>query len=440
MWTGSRSLRLQAEPASAGIARRFVTEALRTAQRDRWVEPTKLAVSELVTNAVLHAHTPIELVIAISPTAATVHVRDWSRQLPVARHWGQTATTGRGLALVAATTTKHGMEVLADGGKVIWFEIDDHASVTLDPGRIPAEWDLDALLTEFPDIEGDLATPEPAPALLRRVPVILWLAGQQQYEAVLRELFLCPTDTLIAAAPGRLDLDAAARGLAMLSAAIDVARRAAGPDAATVDAALAVSPDDHATYAALPDALDVGFRLAASGQLLLRPSLPEIVGLRDWACEQILAQVNGVAPTPWSGVNHPRFADPAPHETLVAHNGDHRAIRESDRAVVAADDNNRIVAVSHAAGILLGWAPDVLTGRRIITIVPPRLREAHIAGFTRYLTTGQSVMLGTVIDLPVLRGDGTELLCRCLIEQNNESSTPALYLAWLTPADGSAQV
>jgi anti-sigma regulatory factor (Ser/Thr protein kinase) len=45
------------DAASAGQRRRFVREVLDEAGRESWSEAASLAVSELVTNAVLHAHT-----------------------------------------------------------------------------------------------------------------------------------------------------------------------------------------------------------------------------------------------------------------------------------------------------------------------------------------------------------------------------------------------
>jgi hypothetical protein len=47
---------------------------------------------------------------------------------------------------------------------------------------------------------------------------------------------------------------------------------------------------------------------------------------------------------------------------------------------------------------------------------PARYREAHVAGFSRHLSTGDARALGVDLELPVLRADGTELACRFLIE------------------------
>jgi hypothetical protein len=52
--------------------------------------------------------------------------------------------------------------------------------------------------------------------------------------------------------------------------------------------------DDPAVdFAVLQDVLDEAERLAASGLLLARPGLPEVVALRDWAAESVIAQLTG---------------------------------------------------------------------------------------------------------------------------------------------------
>jgi PAS domain S-box-containing protein len=47
------------------------------------------------------------------------------------------------------------------------------------------------------------------------------------------------------------------------------------------------------------------------------------------------------------------------------------------------------VAVTASLAESLGWAVEDLIGRRVVVLVPPELREAHIAGFTRHLTTAR---------------------------------------------------
>jgi PAS domain S-box-containing protein len=282
------------------------------------------------------------------------------------------------------------------------------------------------------------------------------LASQQHHEAVLRELFLIRSEAatvdpgLADTSLSTLDLPAAGSALAALSGAINRgvgAAIAAGAPVvglppghpsplpavpATVDALVPVLASENATFAALQDALDVGVRLGAADRMLIRPALPETVALRDWACEQVLAQANGVPATRWSGVGHPRFVD-SDAGTAPAPAWDNALVRKSLRPVVAADDNNRMVAVSDSAAQMLGWTAAELAGRRVVTIVPERLREAHVAGFTRHLTTGEAHVLGVPVDLPVLRRDGSEITCRFVIERAAASAGRAVYVAWLTP-------
>lgn len=433
-----RSAHLDPVAVSAGTARRLVRTALTDAGATGSVDAAELAVSELVTNAILHAATPVDLTVEVSEQAVLVSVRDYHAALPSPRTWGTVATTGRGLALVASLTDEHGVEPFGNEGKTVWFRLlRTRHQVVDDTGA----WDIAGLVS-------DLAQPMGTSVVLPGVPVRLWAAGQQHWEAVLRELYLlehAPADRPVP------DLVAAGRALAALSAAVD---RAAGaalrssvptdrlPTAqlaplpalpGEVDAQLSVLPDEHAGFGALQDALDLSAELGADGQLLLRPALPEVIALRDWACEQVVAQANGVPPTGWAGTAHTGFETSSATQLVPLPDWDAEVVRTSSRSVVAADDNNRLVAVSAPAAALLGWDADQLTGRRVVTIVPPSLREAHVAGFTRHLTTGETHAVGVPLQLPVQRSDGTELLCRFLIERAEAEAGRAVYLCFIDP-------
>ena len=90
-------LPLAATPRSAGDARRFVRGRLADADRDAWSDAASLAASELVTNAVLHAHTEVELAVVTAADHVRIEVRDDNPALPAARSYDDHATTGRGL-------------------------------------------------------------------------------------------------------------------------------------------------------------------------------------------------------------------------------------------------------------------------------------------------------------------------------------------------------
>jgi anti-sigma regulatory factor (Ser/Thr protein kinase) len=66
------------------------------------VDAVLLTVSELVTNAHVHAHSPAQLVLAWDEECLHVTVHDASPRLPEPRNPGEEAPGGRGLLLVDA--------------------------------------------------------------------------------------------------------------------------------------------------------------------------------------------------------------------------------------------------------------------------------------------------------------------------------------------------
>ncbi|MDT7536764.1 MAG: hypothetical protein QOI82_349 [Actinomycetota bacterium] len=117
-----RTTSLPPVPPSASEARRLVREALSEVGETATVSSAELAVSELVTNAILHAATPVELTIEVTTATVTVWVRDSHPRLPLQREPTAGATTGRGLAIVAAVADAQGVDV-RDPGKAVWFRL-----------------------------------------------------------------------------------------------------------------------------------------------------------------------------------------------------------------------------------------------------------------------------------------------------------------------------
>ncbi|PZH20046.1 ATP-binding protein [Streptomyces sp. NTH33] len=66
------------------------------------VDSVVLAVSELVTNAHVHAHSNAQLILTWDRECLHVTVHDASTRLPEQRHFGDEALGGRGLLLVDA--------------------------------------------------------------------------------------------------------------------------------------------------------------------------------------------------------------------------------------------------------------------------------------------------------------------------------------------------
>jgi anti-sigma regulatory factor (Ser/Thr protein kinase) len=116
-------------------ARAFVAETLSAwdVQCDG-VEAAKLVVSELVTNAVLHAPESATISVGLRLTDDVVRVRvtdgvldEPERRAPL-DPW--TAETGRGLWLVHAFTEQWGTETHGRDGKTVWCELRAGAPTT----------------------------------------------------------------------------------------------------------------------------------------------------------------------------------------------------------------------------------------------------------------------------------------------------------------------
>ncbi|MFE9559277.1 ATP-binding protein [Streptomyces sp. NPDC006703] len=109
---------LEATPAAVPAARQRISAQVRgwgvPLDEDlRW--RLELVVSELVTNAVLHASGRLTASIALDHDLLLVEIHDGSTTAPRPRTAGPCDETGRGLALVAALCLFHGSELTAFG-------------------------------------------------------------------------------------------------------------------------------------------------------------------------------------------------------------------------------------------------------------------------------------------------------------------------------------
>lgn len=116
------STRLPPHPASTRAARAFVAEHLRAWQLEPAIDDATLLVSELVTNAILHGRSPIDLVVRKVKTAVRVEVYDEGSATAQPLYPEGDEFAGRGLGLVQAVAARWGVED-ADIGKTVWFEI-----------------------------------------------------------------------------------------------------------------------------------------------------------------------------------------------------------------------------------------------------------------------------------------------------------------------------
>lgn len=107
-------------PRSVSEARGFVGGLLLQHGLSYLVDDVQLVVSELVTNALVHARTQIKVTLEESLVGVKLTVHDDASTPPVARVAAVTDTGGRGLEIVDKCCLKWGFEVESDGGKSVW--------------------------------------------------------------------------------------------------------------------------------------------------------------------------------------------------------------------------------------------------------------------------------------------------------------------------------
>ena len=409
-----RFVTLPPAPESARQARRFVTEVLTAARADAYLDTAALLTSELVTNGIVHAHTELQVIVEATPAWVRVEVIDGNPRLPVRKTYDDEALTGRGMEMVELLATDFGMTPLADNGKRVWFRL-GHAPQLDDHGNV---------ITDGADHDDDVVTVQ-----LFNLPVVLFCAWQQHADAMLREATLAAFE---AHASGEkypaLPEDFALANEALASLASTTANVFAFLDsgAAHVDIDVRLRRDVAPNFPVLRDVLRNCSNMSMAGELLVPPSLPEIQAVRHWVCDEVNRQMAGLEPHAWQDP----MGDDLPLDSVSAEAID--LVRRSAVAQVAADRGNRVLAVSEAAGELLGWSPSELEGHRLVAIIPPRLRDAHVAAFTNQLLGGGDRIIGRPVRLPAMHRNGSEIMLELLIERRRDGRNRTFFVATLT--------
>lgn len=281
------------------------------------VENASLVVSELVTNAVLHARTPIVLRCVPAVSRARLEVRDELGDAPMLKAHTSDSPTGRGLRLVASLSEEWGVSTAADA-KVVWCVVDAYPAPTrLEQAR---RFTRAAASTDG----GDVGPAGPGPAgaheegahggvdgvsvrvTLHGLPLGVFDEAGEHSDAVVREL------ALIAQSAGRVRGADVAHGLLELAEMVraDVTRAArplreqverardAGADA--LDVELDVPVEHLETLVALAARFDELDRYCEEGELLTLASSPAHRRFRRWFADQLVRQAGGLSPVPWA--------------------------------------------------------------------------------------------------------------------------------------------
>jgi anti-sigma regulatory factor (Ser/Thr protein kinase) len=111
-----------ASPAAVREARAFVRDALAGRAEPTIASDLELALSELASNAVRHAGTPFDVVIA-TDGFVRVEVEDASPSITIRHPPPEDAADGRGLQIVGELCDRWGVHIVRDR-KCVWCERD----------------------------------------------------------------------------------------------------------------------------------------------------------------------------------------------------------------------------------------------------------------------------------------------------------------------------
>jgi anti-sigma regulatory factor (Ser/Thr protein kinase) len=310
---GRFDAQLPAELSSVVAARRLVEGAAAAwAIPDGIAEDASLAVSELVTNAVLHAGTTIGVSVRRLGTGMRLEVTDGNAHVPMidVEHpedlLATRSMTGRGLAVVAATADRWGADPGSGAGKTIWAEVgtgrrrvDAAPAPMYPPEPLALELEPDAVAAGL----------LPLTALARQgrrvhligVPVQLLVESVHQLADLQREMQVIGLDH---GGPAELaELANSSRDLApqigaLQDSGLSQAQAAMARGEAVVDLDLLV-PDDAE---ALLDRLGALLRRVTGSivkrHLLTLPPSNEVEAYNSWYRSEVLAQLAGRPPQP----------------------------------------------------------------------------------------------------------------------------------------------
>jgi serine phosphatase RsbU (regulator of sigma subunit) len=164
-------------------SRAYVADELRRLGRASLIDDALIVVSELVTNAILHAGGIAGVRVAEQGTGVRVEVHDRTRVPPVMARQSAESMTGRGLRLVASISTAWGAEPTAEG-KMIWAELTaGHVASPFEDAGLLELWADDG----WPD---DAVAVPRYPVSLGDVPTAFLLAAKAHVDNLVREFTL----------------------------------------------------------------------------------------------------------------------------------------------------------------------------------------------------------------------------------------------------------
>ena len=295
------ALSLGVGPRGVQDARRWVVGTFADIGRNDLAESAEMAVSELVTNALLHGKPPIQVRVRGTHEHPRVEVRDGSLDPPEIPSTGGDddldallLTFGRGLSIVARASDAWGAEIEPDG-KVVWFT--PAPEVSEDLGALGLVTGVD------PTLDGAGEHPSDAADFrFTGVPVAEFLAFQRHIRELRREV------RLLALAhesdyPLARDLSAAfdvvgrPLTLGLDSEAIDAANEAGRPSA---DLEVVMSRGTAGDLDHFIELLELTDEFCRAEKMLSLARPPRQRAFQNWFLGEFVRQSRGEEPQPWS--------------------------------------------------------------------------------------------------------------------------------------------
>lgn len=292
------ALSLGSGPRGVQDARRWVVQTCHDIGRDDLAECAELGVSELVTNALLHAVPPLTVRVRGTAEHPRVEVHDGSPELPMMPTAGEAEdddlllTFGRGLGIVARCATAWGVD-LEEDGKTVWF------APATQPGGEPVE----GRVTGEPPVSDRVPGPDELRIDIVGVPLRMFVEFQGHYRELRREVRLLalahesdyPLAKDLSGLFGALERDLR-EGIGA-----DQIDQALGTGDATADLRVAMPRETAATIGRFIELLDLADEFCREKRLLSLARTPDQQRFQRWFLSEFVRQERGEAPLAWQG-------------------------------------------------------------------------------------------------------------------------------------------
>jgi hypothetical protein len=265
--------------------------------REDLADDVATLVSELVSNAVIHARTPMRLTVEAAGAGVRVELADESPAMPHFAGADLHAISGRGLLIIDRISSRWGVQRLPLGGKAVWVEIDEPAT---EHSTEMGEEELLALWVD--DAEGTDESPSDTAVPVRiDIAVEALVESRHETDSQIRDMQLLGLSAESAHSPTTIapELIALAQRLERAFVDFSDARRQIQQQAlaaqrsglVTMTLELHLEQDAGPAAQRFLEALETADALTAAGVLLVPPSTQATRDVRRYYVESIIGQL-----------------------------------------------------------------------------------------------------------------------------------------------------